>query len=351
MVPPAIVQCEGGAVPRVNFAVDVFGLLHDEGGPPDEGESPEEEPCTSDEALPTEWNVQVRVLGFQATPYARTFWVAHGETPADLLVRLEILLAPAGSFYPLVIPDLQPRGRAIQLLLVPRWWEAVGRHAVLVVQPDVALPAYVEVVNGRADNIEDVLPLHSHLRDEPVDLAVSGALRIAHDEVTDVATGDTPFISGRGQAAGQCQSSAAMVADPALHTHARDVPAREAAPPLRYALLSVAFEQNIIDIRPGRIAVQVAELLDMTPNELILEAQSQPLFDHVCIRGTPVYRCMSVRSDRYFRRGVGSMIFIDPRALGVPICCKNVFKLSVSPGDTCLMDSWRISDLAMIRRS
>ena len=343
VIPPAIVQCETGAIPRVDFAVDVFGRLPDGDDPPGEEESPEEEPCTSDEALMTEWCIQVCVLGFQTTPYTRTFWVAHGEAPSDLLVRLEILLAPVGSFYRLVIPDLQPPGRALQLLLVPGWWETVGRHAVLVVQPDVALPAYVEVV-GRTDTIEDVLPLHSHLRDETVDLAVAGALRIADGEVTDVATGDTLFISGRELAAGQCQSSATMVADPSLHTQSRDVPARATAPTLRYALLGVAFEQNIIELRPGRVAVQVADLLRMTPNELILETQSQPLFDHVCIRGTPVYRCMSVRSDRYFRRGVGSMIFLDPRALGVPICCKNVFRLTVTPGDLTQMLDVQLPD-------
>ena len=329
---PAIVHCAGGEVPRVDYAVDVFGRLPGDEGQPGGEESPEEEVETSDDAVPSEWCIQVSVLGFQSIPYTRTFWVAHGERPADLLVRLEILLAPAGSFYRLVIPALQPPGRALQLIMVPNWWQDVGRHAVLVVQPDLDQPAYVEVVGLNVD-IEHILPLHSHARDETVELAVSGALRVAHGGVVDVATGDTLLLSGQRRVQDLCQNADDMVANAELHTRASEVPDRAVAPTLRYVLLGVAFEQNIIELRPGRVATQVAALLQMTPNELILETQSQPLFEHVCIRGTPVHRCMSVRSDRYFRRGVGSIIFIDPRSLGVPICCKNVFRLCLSPSE------------------
>ena len=60
-------------------------------------------------------------------------------------------------------------------------------------------------------------------------------------------------------------------------------------------------------------APQVARVTGLVAHELILETQQQPVFDHVCIRGVVVYRCMSYRSDRYFRRNVGTMLFLDAR--------------------------------------
>ena len=138
----------------------------------------------------------------------------------------------------------------------------------------------------------------------------------------------------QGIAADPVHSTAqSIIANASAHVRPGDVPAREVAHPQSYALLGAGFEQATIRFRVGPLAPQVSTVTGIPAHELLLETQRQPLFEHVCIQGVAVHRCMSYRSDRYFRRGVGYMLFFDARALGVPICSRNVPQIPWSPDE------------------
>ena len=137
--------------------------------PAEEGESsgPDSDVEVDLESNPEAWRVPVKILAFQRVPTFDVLWVARHESVESWMTRAQILLAPPDRQFDLVLPYLQPPGRFVHLLMVPRLWSQQGRVPVLICdvrRPDAAHLA--SVADG--EGFRDFLPLFGQPCDERV---------------------------------------------------------------------------------------------------------------------------------------------------------------------------------------
>ena len=129
--------------------------------------SGEEETDTEAVSLPEEWRVPVMIVAFQTAPRYDVLWIAHDEPPASWMVRAQILVAPPGGLFEIVLPDFQPNSPFLCLLAVPACWRALHMHAVLVC--DVRSPDTAHLAIARPDDsLSDLLLLFGQSVEERI---------------------------------------------------------------------------------------------------------------------------------------------------------------------------------------
>ena len=100
-----------------------------------------------------------------------------------------------------------------------------------------------------------------------------------------------------------------------------DLPLPVEAPEDRYLLLGACCSQFAAVINGGPLAEQMSRIVGIPPQNLVICIQRY-LFEHVSVRGVPVHRCIGFRSKCDLISIYQHVIFVDPRSLGVPVCCQ-----------------------------
>ena len=121
-----------------------------------------------------EWRLPVRILHFQREATVDIQWVAAGETPAEVLLRAEILFTPEGDLFELSVPDCQPTADCLTFLCYPRWWKDVGAVAFIVANAQAADMPYMQV-RWPTDEMCDLLLLTGQPHPFPISTFVAGA--------------------------------------------------------------------------------------------------------------------------------------------------------------------------------
>ena len=282
-----------------------------------ESSAPTEDP--SAEFVPTEWSLGIRILSFQQRPAYATCWVAEGESVTSWLERATILLAEPGNFMDLMVPNVQVGDGMITVLLAPRWWQQIGKHAVLVARAGDGRESHVAVSQGHM-TVEELLPLHGQLTSEMVDAFLDEEGPATMDEAWHPPPASSIIFQEVGLAEPELPLLSQVLADSRLEMRNSDLPDSPLAPPLRWLLLGPGAEQVICEVEGGALLPQIA-------SEASLAVTCQRgLFSDLAVRGIPVHKCVSFRNRSFLRTANPITIFIDGRLLGVPVCAAVVGK-------------------------
>ena len=93
-------------------------------------------------------------------------------------------------------------------------------------------------------------------------------------------------------------------------------------------LLGPGSDQAVKRLQAGPLRPQLADITGIEANRLVLWVQ-RDLFHEVEVQGCKTHRCIGYRSQNALASHDNLVVFIDARALGVPICCR------VLPRDRC----------------
>ena len=307
----------------------VMGMLPGDAnvrGDGDDGDDPDDRPDpSSSPGAPLsdvgEWRLPVRVLHYQRIQFFDTLWVALQEDIAEVMVRAEILLKPAGNFFRIDAPHVQPSGDCLTLLCFPAWWPEHGITPFVLGEHDRPGEPFLQLIRA-SDSLDDVLPLQGQRHDEAVDTYVTGG-----DEPDDDANRpgclELLFVQRQGLPPPSFITVPELLADPSLDMPDAQIPSDEEAPATRYLLLGTGFEQAVLDTEPGPMLPQLAQKTGIPRANLIFWVQ-HGLFEEAAVQGVAVHRAIGYRDSRLFTSSCICTVFIDARTLGRPFCCRSL---------------------------
>ena len=303
--------------PRLEGPLPERGLT-----PADEADAEDDPASDADEALESgsdalpEWRLRINVFQFQVRVCNRVLFVARHESFESFIRRAEILLKPDEDAWDLFVPNPQPRGDRLAVILAPSWWARTGANAVLVADPTNPQLHFVSVSYGDTP-AQEILP--------PDFAQIGDGCRVSLFSSTEpqqmcAAPGDLVILHSAEQPEG-LPSVQSILSNPAIEVSPSDAHNPPVQDCRRLALLGVEFEQSVLSFGAGDIAMQIGGLLEVSPASLHLWYQTTP-FDDLAIFGQPVERCVGYRHKHMHEVGSGVAIFIDARALGLPVCCR-----------------------------
>ena len=286
----------------------------------------EDTPATTstEDALPVEWRVLVKVLRYQQHTCFHDMWVQLGEDAASFLARAEVLLNSEGGFYRVVLPDPQPEDHCICVMLVPGWWAENGTHSFIVAGSDpldilhmnVAEPdtTFAEVLPpARRDDLARIDLYTSEPNHQGVIPDPDNWIQPCHATVL--------YIRPEGAPPPRLRTVQQILSDPARAVRLGNVPQAIEAPTYSYLLMGAGSAQVTADVHEGPLAPQLADVLRIAPSDMMLWVQRE-LFEDVSVRGRPIHRCIGFRARRDVVVPRPQVVFIDPRSLGMPISCR-----------------------------
>ena len=112
-----------------------------------------------------------------------------------------------------------------------------------------------------------------------------------------------------------------LLCDSTIAIRPEDLPLPVEAPEDRYLLLGAGCSQFAAVIDEGPLAEQMSRIVGIPPQNFVIWIQ-RDLFEHVSVRGLRVHRCIGFRSKCDLVSIYQHVIFVDPRSLGVPVCCQ-----------------------------
>ena len=263
--------------------------------------------------------VMLKLLSFQTQARWDSLFVEDGEQESAVVERLRIIHG-ALHFYELVIPRMQPLPTVIVAAKVPRWWRQAGLAAVFVVDQQRSDQVHV-VVAGRDDAVESLLPTRGS-QDEPrVDVYTHNGGDLHGQTLLAWDHGDLVIMQVAGGAVPELRSTATILSDPGIDVLAADMPSHEVVPPMRYLLLGPGDVQTVAVLRTGPTCPQINAATGIGTDALTLWVQREP-FEGPAHQGVGTNRCIAYRRKDTVAEHVGPAVFIDPRAVGKPLCCR-----------------------------
>ena len=315
-----VVYKESLGAPATDFPPEAVHRVLGEAGEDVESSPLTEDPETAE--APTEWPIGVRVLSFQKRPVYTTAWVAAGETVQSWLVRANIILAPLDGFHELLVPESQPGDGLLTVLLTPTWWRRLSMNAVLVSRVADATRAHVAIARP-ATAVPDVLPLHGQLAAETTGTFANDEHMTSPLGRWHPAPATTIVYQRAGLEPPHLPTAQQFLGDARNEMRRAALPVSESPPLLRRLLLGPGFEQAICEIEFGALAPHVERVTGIPARRLVLSIQ-RGSFTDLAVQGVPVSKCISYRDRELVMRPHSPTLYIDGRALGVPVCSRMV---------------------------
>ena len=300
----------------------------------------DEESSTTERA--GEWPILACVFRYQTTPLYLAMWVSGSETVYDLQERAFDILQPGGFPAEVVLVDPSPVDSAISFVVVPTWWREIQQTLCVVRWPPESAPPFAEVMfpeSCLADLVRD-LPAEAGLR---LDFHVSGlhAPRLP-------AALHLPFRPPNGtlvEVYPEGRDRDGLLTTQMFVSEASNALATEGSLPTTtphpdtWLVLGPHSEQVVLHRNEEPAHLQVATTMSIQPPDLILVHCQSP-FDEVAVNGTSVSHIVSARTVRLLGQSHrGSLIFVDPREIGLPVCTRVLFKQEATPRDVLAVDA------------
>ena len=281
---------------------------------------------------PDEWLLLIKILRHQRPAEFASLWISSEDSVDSFMQRAQILLVPPNGFFQVVLPETQPERHCLTVLVYPLWWNATPAKPFVIMQSGEEAVPFMQVA-WPEDEWEELLPLHGQRREERVQAYtdfVDEAVPLTQWPFPPV--GATVLLHSAGLPMPSLPSAEEVLANRLLSIRREDVPNVRHRAGMRYALLGLGFEQTVIELRAGAVMPQVCRVLNIPASEVIMSVQVS-LFDQMEVQGVDVGRCIAYRSVATTRRNEGTMIFIDCRLVGRPVCCRMVSRAFLSAGD------------------
>ena len=274
-----------------------------------EEESEAESEATGSPHDQDKWRLPIRVLSFQRQDSFRTLEVSTSDDLGEVRRRILSLVQPPGQQCDLLVPSRQPCSSWLTVLLVPSWWEDQG------VERD-----FVSVCRARA-TVASLLPNVEPGRTHAVDVYCDD-----DEEAGDVGwtSGSLLYLTPTGSARPHLPSAAQILRDSTVDCDDGQLPVPEALPATRYLLLGEGFTQSVATLLYGSVTQQVANAVGSSAPDTYVWFQKggREVFTKMCVQGIGVDKCLGYRIRSNEPGQPHHMIFIDARALGVPVCCR-----------------------------
>ena len=321
---PAIIERASTGMPRDGVLHEEGPIIHlDDDGHLREGlvEALSEEEGEQLTAEEEEWLLLVRVMCFQQPSTYRSMWVSTHDTVDSFMTRARILLTPVDGFFELHLPQTQPDGGHLTVILTPIWWRVVSLHVILVINMDPDSSHFATVLCPDAVT-RNYLPCDAQRR--------SASVNIYTDFVEDESAmeswphppvGSAVVLQDRHLGVPRLPSPDDILANRGNAIDEDDVPSPRHDPETWYGLLGDGFEHNVIQLQEGALSPQISRAINVDAEGFSSWVQLAA-FERLEIHGRQVGRCIGYRCDPGIQFRPVTALFIDGRLVGKPVCLR-----------------------------